>query len=134
MKTHIKKIIVGAAALLFVMTGISFAHDGGSRHHKPHGKAHGYYKVKKDHHKADHRHYKPWKNYRKGHARRDVHHRHWKKSYSKYNRSHHDRYHYRKARHHHRDKHSRRSPREDLIYKIDLKDPGIVFKLILKDY
>ena len=52
MKTHIKKIMVGAAALLFVMTGISFAHDGDRRHQKSYGKAHGYYKVKKNHHKS----------------------------------------------------------------------------------
>ena len=159
MKTQLKKIIFGAAAVLFVMTGVSFAHDGDRRSHKPHGKGHGYYKVKKDHHHKEHRHYKPrkhyrkrhahrdvhhrhykpWKHYRKGHARRDVHHRHhydkhhryWKKSHAKFKRHHHDRYRYRKIRQHHHDSRHRRWAREDLIYKVALKDAGVVFKVIL---
>ena len=142
MKTRLKKIIIGAAAILFVMTGVSFAHDGGVRHHKPHGKAHGFYKEKKYHHHRDHRHYKASKRYRKGHTYQGSHHRHyyeknhrrWKKSHANYRRSHHDRYRHRKIQRHHHDSHRRRTPREDLIYKIALKDPRILFKVILKEH
>ena len=107
MKTQLKKIIIGAAALLFVMTGVSFAHDGGSRHQKPQGKAHGYYKVEK-------------------------HHQHWQKNHPKFTKLQRDRYRVRKVNYHHHDKIRRQSPRGDLIYKISLKDAGILFKVILK--
>ena len=46
MKTRIKKIIMIAAALLFVTSSVSFAHDWNDRNHKPSGKAYGHYKVK----------------------------------------------------------------------------------------
>ncbi len=46
MKTRIKKIIIAAAALLFVSSGVSFAHDWDD---KPPGKAYGHHKVKKHH-------------------------------------------------------------------------------------
>lgn len=132
MKTQLKKMIIGAAALLFVMTGVSFAHESGVRNHKPYGKAHGYYKEKKNHHNRDHRQYKARKHYRKKHAHKNSHQRHYDKKYhAKYNRSHDDRYRYRKNRHHHRDSHHRRSPREDLTYKAFFKDPGMVIKVIL---
>ena len=47
MKTRIQKIILIAAALIFVGSGISFAHEWNDRNHKPPGKANGYYQVKK---------------------------------------------------------------------------------------
>ena len=47
MKTRIKKIIMVAAALLFVGSGVSFAHDWNDLDYKPQGKAYGHYQVKK---------------------------------------------------------------------------------------
>jgi hypothetical protein len=47
MKTRIKKIIMIAAALIFVSAGVSFAHDWNDRNHKPPGKTYGYYQVKR---------------------------------------------------------------------------------------
>jgi len=44
MKTRIKKIILLAAALLFLGTGVSFAHE---RYPAPPGNAYGHYKAKK---------------------------------------------------------------------------------------
>ena len=138
MQTEIKKILIGAAALIFLFSGVSFAQDRDSRHQKPHGKAHGFYKEKKHHHR-DHRQLKRGQHSRKGHTYKDVHqrhyndkhHRHWKKNHAKFRRQHQDRYRYRKIRHHHRNIHHRQSPRGDLIYKAVFKDPGMVFKVIL---
>ena len=56
MKTRIKKIIIAAAALLFVSSGVSFAHDW---NHKPHGRSIDHYKAKKHHHGWSHKHHKP---------------------------------------------------------------------------
>jgi hypothetical protein len=109
MKTQLKKIIIGAAALLFVMSGVSFAYDGHDRHHKPHRKAYGLYKAKKHHPYWNNKHFKPWRHYR-------------------------DRYIYKEVQHHHENDHRRRDPRADLIYKVVFKDPGIVFKVILKEH
>jgi hypothetical protein len=138
MQTQMKKILIGAAALIFLFSGVSFANNRGSRHHKPQGKAHGVYKEKNQQH-GDHRHFKPREHSRKGHTYKDVrkrhysdkHPRHWKKSHAKFRRNHHDQYRYRKIRQHHRNSHHRRSPRENLIYKAVFKDPGMVFKVIL---
>jgi len=138
MQTQMKKILIGAAALIFLFSGVSFANDRGSRHHKPQGKAHGVYKEKNQQH-GDHRHLKPREHSRKGHTYKDVrqrqysdkHQRHWKKSHAKFRRQHQDQYRYRKIRQHHRNSHHRRSPRENLIYKAVFKDPGMVFKVIL---
>ena len=44
MKTRIKKIIIVAAALLFVGSGVSFANDWKGRDHKSPGKAYGHNK------------------------------------------------------------------------------------------
>ena len=130
MQTQMKKILIGAAALIFLFSGVSFANDRGSRHHKPQGKAHGVYKEKNQQH-GDYRHFKPREHSRKEHTYKDVRQRHWKKSHAKFKRQHQDRYRYRKIRQHHRNSHHRRSPRENLIYKAVFKDPGMVFKVIL---
>ena len=142
MQTQLKKIILGAAALLFVITGVSFAHDTDGRHHKTHGKAHGIYKFKKQHSPWNNKHHKFRKHYRDRYAWKDVHHHHYyekyhrrsKQSHAQYRRPHCDRYRYREIRHHNRDYHRRPTPREDLIYKVALKDPGIIFKVILKEH
>jgi len=44
MKSRIKKIIIVATALLFVGSGVSFAHDWKDRPHKQRGHAYGHYK------------------------------------------------------------------------------------------
>ena len=144
MKRQLKKIIFGAAVLLFVISGVSFAHDRDDRHHKHPRKAYGHYKAKKHHPHGNHHHYKPWRHYRgrymyekRHHHDRhyyENHHRRWKKRHFKSRRPHRDRYIYKEVRHHHENVHRRRVPREDLIYKVALKDPGIVFKVILKEH
>ena len=47
MKTRISKIVMIAAALIFVGSGVSFAHKWNDWDHKPAGKAYGYYQVNK---------------------------------------------------------------------------------------
>lgn len=42
MMTRIKKIVIATVALLFVFSGVSFAHDWDKRKHKPPGKAYGH--------------------------------------------------------------------------------------------
>ena len=141
MKTQIKKIIIGAAALLFVISGVSFADAGDDRHHKPHRKAYGHYKAKKHYPYWNNNHFKPWRHYRDRYTREEVHHHHyyennhrrWKKNHFKSRRPNRDRYIYKKVNHHHENYHRRRAPREDLIYKVALKDPSIVFKIIVKE-
>ena len=110
MKTQIKKIIVIAAALLFLGSGVSFAHDWNRGYQRPPGKAYGHYKVKKHHPGWNNKHYKPRRN-------------------------HPDRYVYKEVHHHHYDSHHRRrAPRDEVIYKAVLKDPKVVFKVIVKDH
>jgi hypothetical protein len=140
MKIQIKKIIIGAAVLLFAMTSVSFAHDDGRRHHKRHAKMHKYHKTKKDHYRWHKRHYKVWKHHRDRYSCDDIHHhryqkkhsRHWKKHQAKQGWPYRDRYRYRDAHHDHHNRHRHNAPSEDLIYKLALKDPGLVFKVILK--
>lgn len=142
MKTQIKKIIIGAAALLFVISGVSFADAGDDRHHKPHRKAYGHYKAKKHHPYWNNKHFKPWRHYRDRYTREEIHHHHyyennhrrWKKNHFKSRRPDRDRYIYKEVNHHYENHHRRRAPREDLIYKVALKDPGIVFKIIVKEH
>ena len=142
MKTQIKKIIIGAAALLFVISGVSFADAGDDRHHKPHRKAYGHYKAKKHHPYWNNKHFKPWRHYRDRYTREEVHHHHyyennhrrWEKNHFKSRRPDRDRYIYKEVNHHYENHHRRRAPREDLIYKVALKDPDIVFKIIVKEH
>ena len=111
MQTQIKKIIIGAAALVFVISGVSLADDRGGRHHKPQKKAYGHYKVKKQPPGWSNKHFKP-------------------------NRHNSKRYVYKEVRGHryYDDHHRRPVPREDVIYKVALKDPKVVFKIIVKDH
>jgi len=110
MKTRIKKILIIAAALLFLGSGVSFAHEWNNRNHKPPGKAYGHYKAKKHHPGWNNKHFKPKRHHRKRYVYQEVH-RH----------------------HHYKNRHRRRAPREDAVYKIALKDPKVVFKIIVKD-
>ena len=49
MKTRIKKIIIVAAAMLFLGSSVSFAHDWKDRSHKQRGHAYGHNKKGFDH-------------------------------------------------------------------------------------
>ena len=110
MKTRIQKIIMIAAALLFVGSGVSFAHDWNDRNHKPSGKAYGHYKVQK--------HYPDWKF----------------KNF-KCNSHYGNRYAYKRVQrpHNYKRHHPRPVPRRNVIYKSVKKDPAVVFKIVLKD-
>jgi hypothetical protein len=110
--TRIKKIIIVTAALLFVFSGVSFAHDWNYRKHKPHGKAYG-------HHYKAHKHHPGWK-YK--HVKRDP---HYGKRYA--HKEAHNHYYYEKYR-------RQPAPREDVIYKVAMKDPDLIFKIIVKDH
>jgi len=142
MKTQIKKIIIGAAALLFAISGLSFADDGDGRHHNPNRKTYSHYKAKKHRSYWNNKHFKPWRHYRGRYTREEFdhhhyygnHHRRWEKKHFESRRPHRNRYIYKEVRRHHGNYHRRRAPREDLIYKAALKNSGIVFKVILKEH
>ena len=108
MKTRIKKIIIAAVALLFVSSGVSFAHD---RDKKTPGKAYGHHKVKKHHPGWNNKHYKPGRHHRKKYVNKEIHHHHYYKNH-----------------------HRRTAPREAVIYKAALKDPKIIFKITMKGH
>ena len=135
MKTRIKKIIVMTVALLFLGVGVSFAHDGNRKHHKPRGNAHGHYKNGyDDHHGWHNKHHKPHRytsrHYKKWHG-----HHGWHKKHYKHRRHHRERHVYKEVHHHYRDNHHRRrAPREEVVYKAVLKDPKMIFKIIVKDH
>ena len=110
MKTRIKKIIMIAAALLFVSSGVSFAHDWNDRDHKPPGKAYGHYQVKKLPPGLAKKNFKPNPYYSKTYV-------------------------YKKVRDHryYNDHHRRPAPRRNVIYRSVKKGPVVVFKIILRD-
>ena len=110
MKTRIQKIIMIAAALLFVSSGVALAHDWNDRNHKPPGKAYGHYKVQKQH---------PVWNSKQLKSKRQIP----------------QRYVYKEVRgHRYYDDHRRRpAPRRTVIYKPAKRNPIVVFKVILKD-
>ena len=111
MKTRIQKIIMIAAALIFVSSGVALAHDRNDRNHKPPGKAYGHYKVKKQYPGWNKRHFKPNPPVTKRYVV------------------------YRKVPdHRYYDKHHRRpAPRRTVVYRPAKKDPVVVFKIVLKD-
>ena len=110
--TRIKKIIIVTAALLFVFSGVSFAQDWNYRKHKPPGKAYGHNKVQKHHPGWKYKHVKRHPQYGKRYAHKEVHHHN-----------------------HYYEKHRRQpAPSEDVIYKVAMKDPNLVLKIILKDH
>lgn len=143
MQTQIKKIIIGAAALVFAISGVSLADDRGDRHHKPERKAYGHYKAKKHQSYWNNKHLKPLRHHRDRHISEDVHHDHdyydnhhrrWERKHFKSRRPHRNRHIYKKVLRHNDNYHRRRASRDDLIYKVALKDPSIVFKVILKEH
>jgi len=111
MKTQIRKIIMIAAALLFVSSGVSFARDWNDRNHQPPGKAYGHYKAQTQQPGWKYKLVKPRPYYSKRYVYKAVpHHRYYD------------------------DHHRRPAPREDVIYKIALKEANVVFKIIVKDH
>jgi hypothetical protein len=96
---------------MFAGSGVSFAHDWNDRNHKPPGKVYSHYKVQKNH---------PGWNNQQLKSKRQVP----------------QRYVYKEVRdHRYYDNHQRRpAPREDIIYKVALKDPKLVFKIIVKEH
>ena len=110
MKTRIQKIIMIAAALLFVGSGVAIAHDRNDRIHKPPGKAYGHYKVKKQHPGWNNKHFKPKPYCGKRYAYKRVQRPHFYKRH-----------------------HPRPVPRRNVIYRPVKNDPVVVFKIVLKD-
>jgi len=112
MKTRIKKIILIATAMIFVGSGVSFAHDWNDRDYKPPGKAYGHYQIKKVPPGWTNKNFKPNPPITKRYVvYREV------------------------PDHRYFDDHDRRpAPREDTIIKVALKDPMVVFKIIVKDH
>jgi hypothetical protein len=107
MKTGIKKIALLTAALIFLGTGISFAHD---RPHRPPGHAYGHYKQKghpvwhKKHHGPKWRHHE----YR---AQRHV-----------------DRHHRDYGHYHHRRGY------DGSVVRIAVADENVAFRVVVRDY
>ena len=156
MKSRIKKIVISVAALVFVSSGVSFAHDSDKRHHKDHGKAYGHHKAEKHHSGWSNKHFKPSKHYKKQYRKLQQRHyrknhlagyvcedgfyhyydrldHRWKSVQLNQRRNHHGRNVYKKV--HSDDTYYRRhAPREDVVYKVALKDPKIVFKVIKRDH
>jgi hypothetical protein len=148
MKSRIKKIIIGTVALVFVTSGVSFAHDSDKRYHKSHKKTERHYTVKKHTPNWNNKHFKPWKHHRKQYRNHhiagyycedgfyhyyDKRDRRWKNDHLKQRRHHRDRYSYKWDHRRDENYYRRHAPREDVVYKVALKDPNIVFKVIRKD-
>ena len=112
MKTRISKIIMIAAALIFIGSGVSLANDWNDRDHKPQGKAYGHYQVKKVSPGWTNKNIKPNPPVTKRYVvSREV------PDYRYYN-----------------DHRWRPAPRRTVVYKPAKKDPIVVFQVILKDH
>jgi len=111
MRTRIKKIMMIAAAVIFVGSSISFAHDRNGKNHKSAQKAYGHYKVQKQPPGRTNKNFRPNPPVTKRYVvyRKVPDHRYYD-------------YHYRHP-----------APRRTVIYKPAKKDPIVVFKIILKD-
>ena len=111
MKTRIQKIIMIAAAMIFVGSGVSFAHDWNDRHQKPAGKAYGHNQVKKVPPGRTHKNFKP--------------HPPITKRYVVYRGV---------PDHRHFDNHDRRpEPPEGTFIKFALNESMVAFEIIVKD-
>ena len=96
MKTRIKKIILLTVALLFLATGISFAHQS---YNNPPGNAYGHYKSKG---------YPVW---------------HRKQPAPRYVKEHHRYY----------DNYQRWSGNDGSVFKLSVAEPGLAFKIVVKN-
>jgi hypothetical protein len=99
-----------AAALIFVSSGVSFAHDWNDLYHKPPGKACGHFKVEKQPPGWSNKHFKANRPISKRYGYKEV------RGYRYYD-----------------DHYRRPAPRRNVVYKSAKKDPIVVFKVILKD-
>lgn len=111
MKIRIQRIIIIAAALFFVGSGVSLAHDWNDPDHKPLGKAYGHYQVKKVPPGWTNTNFKPNPPVTK--------------TYVVYREVPDHRY--------YNDHRWRPAPRRAVVYKPAKKDPIVVFEIILKD-
>jgi len=149
MKSRIKKIIINVCALLFVFSGVTFAHDSDKRHYRHSGKANGHYKAEKPYSGWNNKHVRPWKHYREHHRKRhfagyyckdgfyhyyDRKGRRWRIDHFKSRHHSRDRYGYKKLHRNHDNYYRRHARREDVVYKVALKDPNIVFKVIKREH
>ena len=138
MKTRIKKIIITAAALLFVSVGVSFAHDGNRGDHKPRSHAHGHYKNGYDDHYGWHnKHHKPRGKAYRHYKKWSGHHHRWHKKHYKRRHHHHARHHYREVHrlnHHYHHYYDHRVPHEGTIFGFKIKEPGFKFAVFVKDH
>ena len=149
MKSQIKKIIMTVSALFFVFSGLAFAHGPDKPHYRHKGKANRDYQTEKRYSGWNNKHLKPWKHYRKYHWKRHFagyyckdgfYHYYDRKSrrcrIEKFKSRHHsrDRYGYKNRHRSHHYYYRRHAPREDVVYKVALKDPDIVFKVIKREH
>ena len=106
MNTRIIKIVLLTAALIFLGTGVSFAHD---RHHRPKGHAYGHYK---------HKGHPAWHTKLPGPK--------WR---------HHKQHAHRYPRRHHRDYdgYRHRGGHEGSVFKLFVADSDTAFKIVVKD-
>ena len=111
MKTRINKTIMIAVALIFVGSGVAFAHDWKGRNHKPPGKAHGHYKVQKNHPGWTNKNFKPNPYYSQRYVFKEI-----------------------RDHRYYDDHYWRPAPRRDVIYKVAQKNPIVVFKIIVNDH
>ena len=81
MISQIKKITILIAVFLFVITGVSFAHDWKRGHHKPPSHAYGHYRKGHGHHTDWHgpRHY-----HKRHYYHKEVHEHHHYHHYERY--------------------------------------------------
>jgi hypothetical protein len=107
MKTRIQKIVLLTAALIFLGTGVSFAHD---RNHRSPGHAYGHYKQK-GHPVWHKKHPGPKWRHHKHHAHRYV------------KRHHCDYGHYRHVRGY-----------DGSVFKFAVADENVAFKIVVRDY
>jgi len=107
MRSGIKKIILLTVAMLFLGTGVSFAHD---RYSKPPGNAYGHYKQK-------------------GHP---VWHNKHPKAKWQHDRSCDQPRHY-QERYHYHDSYRHRGGYEGTEFKLSVADPTLAFKIVVTD-
>ena len=109
MKTRIKKIIILAAALVFVSTGAAMANDRYDRGHKTGSKSYDHYVVKKIPSGWNDKHLKPLPDHSRKYA-----------------------YHKTRIHRYYAVPYRPPVPRQKVIYKPVPRDTRVVFKIILK--
>ena len=138
MKTRIKKIMIVVAALLFLGSGVSFAHDWNRGHHKPRSYGHDYYKNGYDDNYGWHnRRHKPPRHTYRHNKKWHGNHRRWHKKQHKRWHNNRDRHHYRKGnrvQHNYHHGYDHRAPHEGNVLGFKLKEPGFKFAVVVKEH